>query len=171
MENRIKKFRAFKLVPLIALGFLTMTTIPSTFAATTGTLTLSGDVGEELSIVITPEAAAETLDILNGVSGTLKVATATETSNLAGGYHITMYSANEGLLKNGAFSTAYQLAYNGGSYTTPPASTSPVTVKTVASQTGKEVNSSNIDIHVTAYAAAPVGTYQDTVTFTIVANP
>lgn len=156
-------------MPLIALSFLTITT--SAIAATTGTLTLSGDVGEELSIVITPESAATTLDILNGVSGTLKVATATETSNLSGGYHVTMYSANEGLLKNGTFSTAYQLAYDGGSYTSPPASTSPVTVKTVASQTGKEVNNSNIDIHVTAFAAAPVGTYQDTVTFTIVANP
>lgn len=99
-------------------------------AATTGTLLLQGTVAEVVSIVVTPEAAASTLD-LSASPAALKVASVNEKSNANTGYKISVKSANNGLLQNGSLdSLAYQISYDGGSAISP--TTADQDVKTVA---------------------------------------
>jgi hypothetical protein len=80
---------------LIALAALALTT--TSFAATTGTLLLKGQVGQVLSILVTPETIAATLP-LNVSQTDTKVATVNEISNSSTGYKVTISSANLGKL-------------------------------------------------------------------------
>ena len=73
---------------LISLSF-------SSLAATSGTLLLKGEVGQVLSIAVTPESIATTLPLDESQSDT-KVATVNEKSNLAGGYKVKVSSENVG---------------------------------------------------------------------------
>ena len=160
---KIKKL--FLIGPIAALA-------TSGFAASTGTLNLSGVVAVVNDISVTANAQASTLDIVGGETN-LTVATAQESSNNLAGYTIQLYSNNGGELQNGSDAskkTGYQLSYDGGSMITPPLSSSPATVKSVNSLSGLTTNTSDIKINVTPYATAPVGTYTDTVTLSIVAN-
>ena len=140
----------------------------ATYAATTGTLSLSGTVAQELSITVTAEGAAASLD-LSATQTDLKVATVNEKSNSNTGYTISAKSTNGSLLKNGALDQlAYTITYDGGSAVT--LTTTDQVVKTV-STAGLHDNDSDVDITYTGKPAAQmiVGTYTDTITFTIAA--
>lgn len=142
----------------------------NTYAASTGTLLLQGVVNLVNDIVITANANATTLNILGGETNKL-VASVAETSNNLLGYHIEMSSANAGQLKHTIDSskqTAYTVSYNGGAAVALTAT--PQTVKNVASLSGLATANSNVNVNVTAYPTAIAGTYQDTVTISIVAN-
>ncbi|MGZ3694945.1 MAG: hypothetical protein ACXWQO_12335, partial [Bdellovibrionota bacterium] len=112
-------------------------------AASSGTLVISGVVPLVNDIVVTPVAGVNTtLNITGGESAKL-VANVAETSNNGTGYTITLSSANAAQLKNASDATkktAYQVSYNGGSYTSP--TVAPATVKTVASLAALTTNTS-----------------------------
>lgn len=140
-------------------------------AADTGTLLLQGVVAVVNSIVVTPNGANNTtLDIVNGESNKL-VASVEETSNNLAGYKINAKSANGSELRNttdATQKTTYTLTYDGASAVTLTSAYQQV--KNVASLPGLTVDNSDVAVSVAAYAAAPAGTYEDTVTFQIVAN-
>lgn len=141
-------------------------------AASTGTLLLQGTVALVNDIVVTPNGANNTtLDIVGGAAGVL-VASVAETSNNLTGYKINAKSDNGSELRNSSDATkktTYTISYDGGSAVT--LTTSYQQVKNVTSLAGLTTNNSNVNATVAAYAAAPAGTYSDTVTFQIVANP
>ena len=150
--------------------FLVLFLVTSAFGATTGTLSLSGTVASVNEIVVHPNANAVNLNITGGETGTL-VSTVDETSNNINGYTITMFSLNSGKLQLSPTKyTNYTISYDGGSFIAPPASSAPVTVKTVSSLTGLTTDTSNVNINVSAYPTALSGGYTDTITFSIVAN-
>lgn len=159
---------------LLNLGLVTSLILSQgAWAASSGTLTLSGSVAVVNSIVITANGSNNTtLNITSGESGK-NVAAVDETSNNAAGYTIQMYSANAGELRHTVDSskkTTYTISYGGGSYTAPPSSSSPVTVKSVSSLSGLTTSTSQVLINVAAYSTAIAGTYSDTLTLSIVAN-
>lgn len=121
-------------------------------------------------IVVTPNGDNLALDIVGGESNKL-VASAAETSNNLAGYKIFVSSATDGELRNTTDSskkTTYQVSYAGSGAVTP--TSAGVQVKNVSSLSGLTTNNSNINVDVTAYATAPAGTYEDTLTITIQAN-
>ncbi len=61
-----------------------------------------------------------------------------------------------------------KLSYDGGAVTTP--TVAGVIVKNVGSLAGLTTNTSAMAVDVTAYPAAPAGTYKDTLTIAIEAN-
>jgi hypothetical protein len=144
----------------------------SGWAASSGTLVLSGTVPLVNDLAVTANGTNNTsLNISGGESAKL-VASVAETSNNATGYTITLASANGGQLTNAADATkktSYQVSYNGGSYAQPSAAAA--TVKSVSSLSAQTTNTSAVRVTVTAYPGAPAGTYSDTLTLTIVANP
>lgn len=142
------------------------------FAASTGTLNLSGVVPLVNDIEVTPTGTNhQTLDILNGETAK-NVASVDETSNNATGYTVEISSANGGELRHVSDptkKTTYQLSYDGGTYAQP--STTATAVKTVNSLPGLTTDTSAVLVNVTAYPGAPAGDYTDTLTLTIIANP
>ncbi len=156
----------------IALAIGALLVPMNALSADTGTLLLQGTVALVNNIVITPNGSNNTsLDIQSGSANVL-VASVTETSNNLTGYKINIKSLNGGELRNSADATkktTYTISYNGGSAVT--LSTSYQQVKNVSSLSGLTSNSSNVNASVAAYSSAPAGTYSDTVTFQIVANP
>lgn len=155
-----------------------LTTIAAIFAvssgasaASSGTLLLQGIVGVVNDIVVTANGSNNTsLNITAGESAKL-VGSAAETSNNLLGYKIFISSPTGGELRNTADATkktTYKIAYNGGAAVTP--TVAGVQVKNVASLIGLTTANSNINVDVTAYPTAPAGTYQDTLTVSIVAN-
>jgi hypothetical protein len=157
----------------LSIFILSAIAISSANAASSGTLTLSGNVAAVNDIVVTPNGTNNTsLNITSGETGK-GVASVAESSNDLNGYKITMSSANGGQLQlagNSAKYTTYQISYAGGSYVTPPLSASPVTVKSVNSLSALTTATSTVAVNVTAYPTALAGTYSDTVTFSIVGN-
>jgi hypothetical protein len=140
-------------------------------AATSGILNISGVVPVLQSVVITPNGTNNTT--LNLLAGEVakNIATVTETSNNALGYTIQASSLNNGFLvltTDNTKKTAYQISYNGGSYTT--ITTVLTQVKNVASLSGNTVSNSVVLINVTALPNAVAGTYNDVITISIVAN-
>lgn len=139
-------------------------------AAPSGTLTLRGTVAVVADIVVTPNGDNLALDIAGGESNKL-VASAAETSNNLTGYKIFVSSATDGELRHttdATKKTTYQVRYAGSSAVSPTASG--VQVKNVSSLSGLTTNNSNINVDVDAYATAPAGTYEDTLTITIQSN-
>lgn len=152
---------------LLLLGLLAS---GSAHAASSGTLLIKGIVGLVNDIVITPTAAATTLNITGGETNTL-VASVAETSNNLLGYKIQMSSLNASKLIHTVDNTkltSYTVSYNGGAAVT--LTTTPQTVKNVASLAALTTANSNVNVNVTALATAVAGTYQDTITIAIVAN-
>ena len=151
---------------------LALTTLSlSTFAATSGSLNLSGSVSPKLSIVVNPNAASTTLDLSTSQSNLL-VGTTLEKSNSKTGYTISVRSANGGKLGHEESNPADVLAYtmNYGSFSGS---------LTTSDQTAVDVNSTQIgglsrDIKINYTGLAPEdmksGSYADTVTFTITAK-
>jgi hypothetical protein len=148
------------------LALVSMLVASTTYAATTGTLTLTGTISQNVSIVVNTLAAAGTLD-LTATQTNLAVANVDEVSNSAGGYKITASSANAGTIKNGANAdnVAYTLKYDGGSAIS--LTVAPQDMKTGAG--GIVTDNSAVTISYTGAAGLSSGTYSDTVTFTIVA--
>lgn len=155
---------------LLTLSFAILTS--SVFALTdSGTLTLTGVIGETTSITVTPVAGvADNLDLtVDYTAGSpLNVASVNETSNAATGYNVTVSSANNGELVNGAVdSLAYNALYNGVAITL---STTPQTITNQATPGSYNVDKA-LDIYYTASTAnLAAGTYTDTLTFTISNN-
>lgn len=158
-------FRALLLLPALFVA-------QQSIAADTGTLLLQGVVTVVNSLAVTPNGTNNTtLDIVNGESGKL-VASVAETSNNLTGYKINAKSLNGSELRNNSDATkktTYTLSYDGGSAVS--LTTSYQQVKNVSSLSALTTNNSNVNVNVNAYASAPAGTYEDTVTFQIVANP
>lgn len=141
-------------------------------AADTGTLLLQGVVTATNNITVTPNGTNNTsLNITGGESNKL-VASVLESSNNLTGYKINAKSANNSELRNGtsaSVKTTYTMSYNGG--TALALTTNYQQLKNVTSLNGLTSNTSNVVVNVAAFAAAPAGTYSDTVTFQIVSNP
>jgi hypothetical protein len=141
-------------------------------AASSGTLVISGTVPLVNDLVITPVAGVNTSLNITGGASNLTVANVAETSNNGTGYTVTLSSANAGQLSlssDATKNTTYQVSYNSGAYATPTVAAA--TVKTISSLSALTTNTSSVRVNVTAFATAPAGTYSDTLTFAIVANP
>jgi hypothetical protein len=142
------------------------------FAADTGTLLLQGIVQAQNSIVVTPNGSNNTSLNITGGENNKNVASVVETSNNLTGYKINAKSANNSELRNGNAAnvkTTYTLSYNGGTAVT--LSNNYQQLKNVTQLNGQTSNTSPVVVNVQAFAAAPAGTYSDTVTFQIVSNP
>lgn len=139
----------------------------SSIAATSGTLLLKGQVGQVLSIAVTPESIATTLPLDESQADT-KVATVNEKSNLAGGYKVKVSSENVGNLERvgGTELFPYTMKYDGQqvnlassqTFQFPTAGITDVNKDVTISYTG--VDASNM----------VSGEYTDTVLFEISAN-
>lgn len=143
----------------------------SAFSATQGDITISGTVAAELSLSLSTNTYSS-LDIVNG--GDHTVAVATEECNDLDGYKVYGYSANGSQLENQAntsVKTAYTLKYDGaGGQTLGTGAANRVELKDSGSLTEAADESSDVVVDVTAFASAPAGTYQDTITLQIEAN-
>lgn len=151
-------------------SFVLLYTAP-VWAASTDNLLLQGIVNAVNDISVTAVSGVNNSLNITGGASNLTVANVSETSNNLLGYKIMMSSANGGELRNtGDVSkkTTYTVAYGSGSAVTP--TTSAAQVKNVNALTGLTTNSSAVKVNVTAYPSAPAGTYNDTLTFSIVAN-
>jgi hypothetical protein len=159
-----------KTFSLIALAVAAITAQPAK-AADTGTLLLQGVVAVVNNIIVTPNGSNNTsLDIVGGETNKL-VASVEEVSNNLAGYKINAKSDNGGELRNNSDATkktTFTLSYDGASALA--LTTSYQQVKNVSSLTGLTTNNSDVTVNVVAFANAPAGTYEDTVTFQIVAN-
>ncbi len=137
------------------------------FAATTGTLTLSGVVAPVTSVTVTPDANASSLPVGTTVSG-LKIATVNELSNDKAGYSLTLSTANGAQLKEAAGTDAlsYSLSYNGVAVAFSSGS---ATISDTAARTSGSGVSKDLAI---SFAAAFLNadSYSDTLTFTITAK-
>lgn len=141
----------------------------SAHAVLTGSVTIQGAVGAATAIVVTPQNNYNSLDLATTVSD-LTVANVREINNTAAGYTVTLTSANSGQLKNGSLGQiAYTAKYNTAAVTL---SSTPQVITTQGAQTGV-VNV--LKAFAISYTGTPaqdlmVGTYSDTLTFTIAAN-
>ncbi|EPZ51977.1 hypothetical protein M902_1800 [Bacteriovorax sp. BAL6_X] len=140
----------------------------NTYAATSGTLVLKGQVPAQLSISVTAEAMASALP-LDITQVDSKVATVNEVSNSNSGYTVSFSSANLGKLVHNSVSSSsinYALSYDGNAvdltttdvFTFPTAASVNVDKDLAISYTG--VDHQNLI----------QGEYADTVTLTIAAN-
>ena len=139
------------------------------FAATTGNVTIQGAISAATAIVVTAQTGYNALD-LTSVASDQVVATVREINNTTAGYGVTLTSTNAGNLKNGTLGQVpYTAKYNGTAVTL---STSPQTITTQGTQTAIVNTVKNFAISFAANAAEDlmVGTYSDTLTFTISAN-
>ncbi|WP_374076898.1 hypothetical protein [Bdellovibrio bacteriovorus] len=140
-------------------------------AASTGTLLLQGTVSAVNDVTVTANGTNNTtLNIVVGEAGK-NVASVAETSNNLAGYKIYISSPTGGELVHTVDSskkTTYKIGYDGAAAVTP--TVGGVMVKNVTSLTGLTNDTSAVVAEVTAFATAPAGTYQDTLTVSIVAN-
>ena len=135
----------------------------------TGNIILSGAVAAATNIAVTGVVPYSALD-LSVTQTNLLVANVTEVNNTTNGYTVTLTSANAGTLKNGTFgSIIYTAQYNGVSANL---STTPVNITTGAASNTVVNAIKTLKISYTGVPAASVmvGTYSDTLTFTIVGN-
>lgn len=124
-------------------------------------LTLTGIVGEFVSLSITPEPTASNLALGSAQVSPLTVATVIETSNTA--YTVTVNSSNNFKFKNGGGDEhSYTLYYDGVAVTSNG--------ETITNN-GAPANNENKTVAITysVFNGAP-GTYADTLTFTINSN-
>lgn len=140
--------------------------IPAAHSATSGTLTLSGTIGSIISIVVTPNAAASSLDLTSSQTDLL-VGTVSESSNAINGYRILAKSTNASKIKHSTASdfVGYTMKYGGGSAVTLTTSDQAVKNQTV----GGNYNgvSSNVTVSYTGSSSLTAGSYSDLITFTI----
>lgn len=153
-----------------SLLLLTLLLSQLSYGATTGTLLLQGIVLPKLSIVVTPETVASSLD-LETTQTNLKVAEVREKSNVVLGHKVTITSANLSNLKrvSGTEVFSYTLKYNSnnvnlstvsGQTFSYPATLTPVNV----------VRELRVAYTGVANEDMVEGTYTDTVTLTIASN-
>lgn len=149
---------------------LTLIGSMSTFAATTGDITISGTVAPELELSLSATTYT-TLPIVAGGSAT--VATANEVCNNLDGYKIYGHALNGALenQSNTAVSTTYDIDYGSSTgVTLGVGSANKVELKDSGVLTASADVDEDIVVNVDAFATAPAGTYQDTITLEIVAN-
>jgi hypothetical protein len=145
---------------IIALALITSAAAAS--AATTGVLTLQGVVAAATAITVTGAGGFSELDLATSAND-LQVASVREINNTTNGYTVSLTSQNAGVLKNGSIGNVnYTAKYNSQAVTL---SATPVTVTTSAPST----KGFTISYAGTAAANMMVGTYSDTLTFTIAA--
>lgn len=153
----------------LILALIITTFSSSTFAATTGTLLLQGIVAQKISLSVTPETAASSLDLAASQTD-LVVASVNEKSNSKTGYKVTITSANLSKLKrtDGPELFAYTMKYDGSAVSLTTAAGT-----TITDSAANAVNlNKSVSISYTGVAEELMveGTYNDTVTFTIAAN-
>ncbi len=137
----------------------------STFAATSATLQLKGNIAAKMSIEI-DNPVVDDLNLVDGMDDEV-IAVVTEKSNRKAGYKVNISSLNGGVLKNGTLdSIAYDLTYAGvlvgASLEVPYADQQALgngTDRNVAITILPQVEEEKVS-----------GNYTDTVTFTISAN-
>lgn len=144
-------------------------------AASSGTLLLQGQVSTVTNITVAPTDNLA-LNIVNGEAGK-DVASVIEESNNLGGYKVFISSTNGGELRHtldASKKTTYQIKYDGSAAAVTPSVTqvgqNGVEVKNVTSLSGLTTDTSSVLAVVAPYASAPAGTYNDTLTISIVAN-
>lgn len=137
------------------------------YAATTGSLQLRGNVPDILSIEVNAKADATNLDLQNDQTD-LKIASVLERSNSSTGYTLTIDSANDGqLVRNGGSETfTYSMKYDGSSVDLS-SSDSFNNSASAAVAVNKDVTISYTGQDADTMIA---GDYEDTVTFSIAAN-
>lgn len=153
--------------PMILAATLSLFAITG-FSATSGNITISGNVAAATAIVVTSVAGYNALD-LSTTAADLAVANVREINNTLNGYTVTLASANSGSLKNGTLgSVSYTAKYNGVAATL---SSTPVTVTTSPASNSVVNVLKGFAISYTGQPAQDlmVGTYSDTLTFTIAA--
>lgn len=152
----------------IALIFSLMTY--STYAASqSANLNLSGSIGDNVAIAVTPNANASSLVLTTSAVDTV-VASVSETSNAANGYTILAKSTNAGKLVHSTDASqyvSYTIKYGAGTAVT--LSSTDQTVKTQSTGGTYTGVSSNVSISYTGVSASSrkAGSYTDTITFTI----
>lgn len=156
----------FSLKSLSLVALIAFAALPS-FAATTGTLSLSGTVAPMTAITVTADPNASNLPVGQSATG-LKVATVNELSNSKTGYTVSLSTANGGLLKevDGSDALAYTLSYNGVEVAF---SSGTATISNVSSRTTGLGSSKDLAISFSA-AFLNADSYTDTLTFTIAAK-
>lgn len=140
------------------------------FAATSGSLSVTGIIAVVNDISVSPYSQATNLNILGGESATL-VADIAELSNNPDGYSIQLTSSNNGKLinsTNSIYQVSYQISYDNGGYLVP--SNTPSTVKTIYFLNQKTSDVSPVKIKFSPYTGAGSGSYEDSITLSIVAN-
>src|ERR1051325_1708328 len=80
------------MLTMLLVGALVLTSA-SSFAASSGTITLQGSVGGQNVIAVTPQSGYNTLDLVNGESDKY-VALVNEKNNDPDGYTVTLSSLN-----------------------------------------------------------------------------
>jgi hypothetical protein len=155
----------------IALTLVVLSMASGALAATSGTLTIQGTVASTVSIVVTPVAGYNTLDIEAGLTDQ-HVADITEKCNNKTGYTVTMTSLNAGGSGNSLFladsagaadTVPYTLSYNSTAVTFNSGSA------TLTSANAKTAKDGVVKPLAATIAASWVNaaTYADTLTFTI----
>lgn len=152
-------------------GFFMLVAIP-TFAATTGSLLLSGVVAPRTEITVTADANASSLPVGSTVSN-LKIASVNELSNNKAGYTVSLASANNGQLKESntqavglSDSLPYSLSYNGNPVGLNGGSAQ---ISNISSRTTGAGTDNVLAISFSS-AFLNADTYTDTLTFTIAAK-
>ncbi len=144
--------------------FLILFTGGSAYAASVGTITLSGNVPAAVALVV----PGSTLNLdLSTTAVDLPVGSVREISNVRTGYIVTLSSANAGLLKSTPIdSMPYSLKYNSVPVTL---SISPVTVTSVASSVSVINILKSLSISYTGlpHQERMEGTYSDIITLSI----
>lgn len=133
----------------------------------TAELVISGVVAPVCNIEVAPTVAATALNISGGESAT-SIASVTEQSNSPAGYTVSVSSLNNGNLKHATVAGeqfAYQLSYDGAANFAP--TTAPAVVKTSGPLPGFTTDVSDVKITFAAQPTAMVGTYSDTLSFTL----
>ena len=156
---------------LLVAFIATATFSTGALAASSATLLLQGTVGAVNDISVAANGTNNTsLNILGGETAK-SVGTATESSNDLAGYKINISSPTGGELRHtvdATKKTTYKVSYNGGAAVTP--TVAGVQVKSVTSLASLTTATSAIAVDVTAAPTAVAGTYQDTLTISIVGN-
>lgn len=156
--TRAKKFT----LPLLAVSLASA----SALAASSGQITLQGNVAQATNIVVTGQGNYNALDLTTSASDLL-VAKVREINNTSAGYTVKLTSTNAGKFKNGVLGqVAYTAKYNGSNVTL---SATPQIITTQGTQSGVINVLKEFKISYTGQAAENLmaGTYSDTLTFTI----
>lgn len=154
----------------LAIALMTTMMTCSSFAASqSANLNLSGSIGDNVAISVTPNANASSLVLTSSAVDTV-VASVSETSNAANGYTILAKSSNGGKLvhtTDASHFVSYTIKYGAGSSVT--LSSTDQTVKTQSTGGTYSGVSSNVSISYTGVSASSkkAGSYTDTITFTI----
>jgi hypothetical protein len=158
-------------VHTLALVAVSLFTATHANAADTALLNLRGIVPLINEISVSPVGTNNLNLNITGGESNKQVANVSETSNNLLGYKINAKSLNNSELRNTSDATkktVYRLSYNGGAMTTLTQNYQQV--KNVSLLNLQGTATSAVAVEVTALPGAIAGSYEDTVTFQIVAN-